>query len=60
MGTSGLITNVLSESFLICTLVTDLLVHIHQKEKFALEIATKVASVKEDNKFQYFASVGSG
>ena len=42
---SGLITNVLSAFFFTITFVTSLLVHIHQKEKVALEIAAKVASV---------------
>ena len=40
-----LITNVLSVCFLSWTFVTDLLIHIHQKEKIALEITLKVASV---------------
>ena len=42
---SGIITDVLTARFLTRTFVADLLVHIHQKEKIALEIATKVASV---------------
>jgi hypothetical protein len=36
---------VLSVCFLSWTFVTDLLIHIHQKEKIALEITLKVASV---------------
>ena len=42
---SGLMTNVQSAGFLTCTFVTGSLIHIHQKEGIALEIAVKVARV---------------
>jgi hypothetical protein len=42
---SGLATKVLRGFFFTITFVTSSLVHIHQKEKIALEIAAKVAGV---------------
>ena len=41
--------NVQMRVHILRTFITDLLVHIHQKTKIALEIAAKIASVKGRN-----------
>jgi tRNA isopentenyl-2-thiomethyl-A-37 hydroxylase MiaE len=46
MRRSGVLTNVLKARLLTWSLVTGLLVHIHQKEKIALGIAAKIDKCK--------------
>jgi hypothetical protein len=44
---SGSVKNIRGVCFFLRTFVTALLVYIRQKEKFALEIAARLASVNE-------------